>query len=123
MAIERAVQPWLQSIFFQLPYWWRDLVFWRWLLPSPARMKRLMGTVVVTSAGMAAPGVLAWGIPSSLHPLAVSVGGITQRSTGTGKAEVLALTVVFDHAATDGAPVGRFIHRLHELMTQADELS
>jgi pyruvate/2-oxoglutarate dehydrogenase complex dihydrolipoamide acyltransferase (E2) component len=36
---------------------------------------------------------------------------------------VLALTVVFDHAVTDGAPVGRFIHRLHQLITQTDALS
>jgi pyruvate/2-oxoglutarate dehydrogenase complex dihydrolipoamide acyltransferase (E2) component len=122
-AIGGAAQPWLQSLFFRLPHWLRDLLFWRWLLRSPTRIKRMMGTVVVTSTGMAAPGVLAWGIPRSLHPLAVSVGGIAERSTEAGKLEVLALTVVFDHAVTDGAPVGRFIHRLHELMTRADGLS
>ena len=120
VAIERAITPWLQAAFFRLPWWLRDLVFWRWLLRSPTRTKRLMGTVVVTAVGMAAPGVLAWGIPSSLHPLAVGVGGIAQRATSSGKVDVLALTVVFDHAVTDGAPVGRFIRRLHELMTQAE---
>lgn len=122
-AIERTVPPWLQSLFFRLPGWLRDLVYWRWLLRSPARMKRTMGTVVVTSTGMAAPGVLAWGIPLSLHPLAVGVGGITRRSSGTGSSDILALTVVFDHAVTDGAPVGRFVGRLHELMTRASGLA
>jgi pyruvate/2-oxoglutarate dehydrogenase complex dihydrolipoamide acyltransferase (E2) component len=122
-SIERAAPAWLQALFFRLPWWVRDLVFWRWLLRSPTRLKRTMGTVVVTSVGMAAPGVLAWGIPLSLHPLAVGVGGIARRTTATGKTDVLALTVVFDHAVTDGAPVGRFVHRLHELMTRADGLN
>ena len=123
VSIERSVTPWLQSLFFRLPAWLRDLVFWRWLLRSPVRIKRTMGTVVVTSVGMSAPDVLAWGIPSSIHPLAIAVGGITRRSAGTTDAEVLALTVVFDHAVTDGAPVGRFVQRLHELMTRAEGLA
>jgi hypothetical protein len=122
-SIERGARPWLQSAFLRLPSWLRDLVFWRWLLRSPLRIKRTMGTVVVTSTGMTAPGVLAWGIPLSLHPLAVGVGGIARRWTGTGTTDVLALTVVFDHAVTDGAPVGRFVHRLHELMTRAAGLT
>jgi pyruvate/2-oxoglutarate dehydrogenase complex dihydrolipoamide acyltransferase (E2) component len=121
-SIERAAPPWLESLFFRSPAWLRDLLFWRWLLRSPARVKRTMGTVVVTAAGMATPGVLAWGIPVALHPLAVGVGGIAQRSTVSGTTDVLALTVVFDHAVVDGAPVGRFVHRLHELMTRAEGL-
>ena len=122
-AIEGTAPLWLQSLFFRLPSWVRDLVFWRWLLRSPARIKGTMGTVVVTSTGMAAPGVLAWGIPLAIHPLAVGVGGITQRNSGAGSSDVLALTVVFDHAVTDGAPVGRFVHRLHELLAQAEGLA
>jgi len=110
-------------LFFCLPGWVRDLLFWRWLFRSPARLKRTMGTVVVTATGMAAPGVLAWGIPVSAHPLAIGIGGIAQRSTAGGQAEVLGLTVVFDHAVTDGAPVGRFIHLLHQLITRTDALS
>jgi hypothetical protein len=115
--------PRLQSIFFRLPAFVRDLVFWRWLLRSPALVKRTMGTVVVTAAGMAVPGVLAWGIPRSLHPLAIGVGGMAQRNTPGGPVDVLALSIVFDHAVTDGAPVGRFVRRLIELLTRADVLS
>jgi pyruvate/2-oxoglutarate dehydrogenase complex dihydrolipoamide acyltransferase (E2) component len=121
-SIADAPPPWLQALFFRLPAWLRDLLFWRWLLRSPSRVKRTMGTVVVTSVGMAAPGVLTWGIPLSLHPLAVAVGGIARRTTATGAADMLALTVVFDHAVTDGAPVGRFVHRLHELISRAEGL-
>lgn len=125
---ETAPPPWLQALFFRMPAWIRDLVFWRWLLRSPARMKKTMGTVVVTATGMAAPGVLAWGIPLSLHPLAIGVGGITSRGAGrkgSGQegSEVLALTVVFDHAVTDGAPVGRFLHRLHQLLAGTESLA
>jgi hypothetical protein len=122
-SIEPGAPAWLQRLFFRSPAWLRDLLFWRRLLRSPARIKRTMGTVVVSAAGMATPGILAWGIPLALHPLAVGVGGITQRSTPEGPRDVLALTVVFDHAVTDGAPVGRFVHRLHELMTRADGLT
>ncbi|MGW8268032.1 MAG: 2-oxo acid dehydrogenase subunit E2, partial [Longimicrobiales bacterium] len=51
------------------------------------------------------------------------VGGIARRTFDGGKAEVLALTVVFDHAVVDGAPVGRFIHRLQELLTRSESLA
>lgn len=121
-AIEAGPAAWLQSVFFRMPAWLRDLVFWRGLLRSPERIKNTMGTVVVTATGMTAPGVLAWGIPLSLHPLAIGVGGIARRSAGDGQADVLALTVVFDHAVTDGAPVGRFVRRLTELLSGTDGL-
>jgi len=116
-SIEGTVPPWVQALFFRLPAWLRDLLFWRRLLRNPFRVKQTMGTIVVTSTGMAAPGVLAWGIPVALHPLAVGIGGVAKRKVGEETREILALTVVFDHAVIDGAPVGRFIHRLHQIMT------
>ncbi len=119
-SIEPGAPAWLQRLFFRTPAWLRDLLFWRPLLRSPTRIKRTMGTVVVSAAGMATPGILAWGIPLALHPLAVGVGGIQQRSTPDGPRDILALSVVFDHAVTDGAPVGRFVSRLHEMLTQGE---
>lgn len=122
-SIEPGPPAWLQRLFFRSPAWLRDLLFWRPLLRSPTRIKRTMGTVVVSAAGMATPGILAWGIPLALHPLAIGVGGIAQRSTPEGPRDVLALTVVFDHAVTDGAPVGRFVSRLHQMLTQGEGLA
>jgi pyruvate/2-oxoglutarate dehydrogenase complex dihydrolipoamide acyltransferase (E2) component len=122
-TLDAGPSPRVQSVFFRLPAWIRDLVFWRWLLRSPARIKKTMGTVAITATGMAAPGVFAWGIPQSIHPLAIGVGGIAQRGTENEPADVLALTVVFDHEVTDGAPVGRFVNRLHQLMVSAEGLT
>ncbi len=82
-----------------------------------------MRTVVVAATGMASPGLLAQGIPSGLHPLAIEVGGMARRPSPEGDREMLALTVVFDHAVTDGAPVDRFVRRLHALMIGAGGLS
>jgi hypothetical protein len=122
-SLEGSVSARLQSLFFSAPAWVRDLLFWRWLVRSPWRIKRTMGTVVVTAAGMASPGILTWGIPLSLHPLAVGVGGIARRSAGAEGREVLGLTVVFDHDVTDGAPVGRFVHRLTQLIAGCEGLT
>ncbi len=119
-SIDSPAPAWLQALVFRLPAPIRDLLVWRPLLRSPARVKRTMGTVAVTATGMAAPGVLGWGIPRSIHPLAIGIGGIAKRDAADGPRDILALTVVFDHAVVDGAPVGRFIHRMVELLTYPD---
>ena len=122
-SLEESAPAWLQRLFFRLPTVLRDLVLWRPLLRDPVRVKRTMGTVVVTSTAMASPGVLAWGVPLSVHPLAIGVGGITARGSGDDRSEVLALTVVFDHAVVDGAPVGRFVKRVCELVGEGPHVT
>jgi hypothetical protein len=114
---------WMIRIFTRLPKIARDLIVWRRLARNPFLVKRVMGTVSVTAIGMIGHSGIGWGIPIGMHPLVVAVGGIAQRpAIIDGKLitrEHLGLTVLFDHAVTDGAPVARFIGRLQELMGTA----
>ncbi|MFN8469548.1 MAG: 2-oxo acid dehydrogenase subunit E2, partial [Caldilineaceae bacterium] len=107
-------------IFSMLPKFARDLLVWRRLQRDPFFMKKMMGTVSVTSIGMAGHGGIGWGIPLGIHPLLLAVGGISPRPLLVDDRllmrEHLGLTVLFDHDVTDGAPVARFIGRLQELM-------
>ncbi|HEY9645263.1 MAG TPA: 2-oxo acid dehydrogenase subunit E2 [Chroococcidiopsis sp.] len=118
---------WLTKIGTMLPRFMRDLLFWRPLLRDPFRVKRLMGTVSVTSVGMAGQGGLSWGIPIGIHPLIVAVGAIAKRPgvvhDQIAVREYVGLTVLFDHDVTDGAPVARFIRCLQGLMTRGYGLS
>lgn len=111
---------WLTRLFTMLPRPGRDLLVWRRLHRDPFLVKRMMGTVSVTAVGMMGQGGMSWGIPIGIHPLVVAVGGIAQRAVIFGDQTVtrehLGLTVLFDHAVTDGAPVARFLGRLQDLM-------
>jgi len=117
---------WMIRLFTMLPRIARDLLVWRRLHRNPFLMKRMMGTVSVTAIGMMGHSGIGWGIPIGIHPLVLAVGGIAQRPVLAGDRVVmrehLGLTVLFDHAVTDGAPVVRFIGRLQELMGSAYEL-
>lgn len=103
-----------------LPQFVRDLFLWQPLFRNPFRVKRMMGTVSVTSMGMVGLGGMSWGIPIGIHPLIVTVGAIAKRPGIVHEQivvrEYVGLTVLFDHDVTDGAPVARFIRRLQELM-------
>lgn len=122
----------LMQLFNRLPQFARDLMVWHRLQHDPFYLKRMMGTVSVTAIGMAGrsgsggsggSGGIGWGIPVGIHPLIVAVGGISPRALLVGgqlaNREHLGLTVLFDHAVTDGAPVARFTARLQELMESA----
>ncbi len=112
---------WATRLFAMLPGFLRHLIVWRRLARNPFLAKKMMGTVVVTSAGsVGKDNGSAWGIPLGIHPLIVAVGTIARKPGVVGEAiairEVLSLTVLFDHDVTDGAPVARFVHRLQELL-------
>ena len=66
-------------LFSMLPKFARDLLVWRRLQRDPFFMKKMMGTVSVTSIGMAGHGGVGWGIPLGIHPLILAVGGISPR--------------------------------------------
>ncbi len=95
---------------------------WRRLARRPFLVKRMAGTVVVTSLGMfgSASG---WAMPVGTLPLSIAVGSITRKPGVVDDRievrEFLNLTVMFDHEVVDGAPAARFISRLAELMEGA----
>ncbi|UCH10759.1 MAG: 2-oxo acid dehydrogenase subunit E2 [Fidelibacterota bacterium] len=100
-------------------------LFLRALVRAPHRMKKMSGTVLVTSVGMFGDGA-GWGIPLEGHTLTITVGGIVNRPClNNGRLEDrehLCLTVSFDHDIIDGAPAARFIHQFKELVENGSGL-
>jgi pyruvate/2-oxoglutarate dehydrogenase complex dihydrolipoamide acyltransferase (E2) component len=97
-----------------------------WLLARSTRMRRLAGTVSVTSVGMFGAGG-GFGIaPPVSITLGLVVGGISPRPRAVdGSVEirdVLDLTVTIDHALVDGAPAARFAADLRRLIESAELL-
>ncbi len=133
-----APPPRLLRLAFAAPFRLRKWLYWDRLLGDPFRVKRTMGTVMLTSVPLktASKGG-AWAIPVGIHPLVVALGAIGERtSAGTApnaaaptdappaagapqRRDVLSLTVLFDHDVTDGVPVALFLRRLTELMEGA----
>lgn len=92
----------------------------------PHLIRKLNGTVVVTSVGMFGRGA-GWGIPLPGHTLTVTVGGIVSRPVVNNaqleNREHLCLTATFDHDIVDGAPAARFIQRFRDLVESGSGLA
>jgi pyruvate/2-oxoglutarate dehydrogenase complex dihydrolipoamide acyltransferase (E2) component len=90
-----------------------------WMPRYPQLMKKYRGTVEVTAVGMFGKGA-GWGIPPPTPTLAITVGGIGEKSSYVDGhiviREYLSLTISFDHDIIDGAPAARFTERLKELV-------
>ncbi len=82
-------------------------------------MRRINGTVVVSSVAMAG-GSAGWGIPISGSTLSVTLGAVVPRPVllaGTlENHEHLCLTISVDHEIVDGAPAARFVRRFLRLL-------
>jgi pyruvate/2-oxoglutarate dehydrogenase complex dihydrolipoamide acyltransferase (E2) component len=97
-----------------------------WLLARSVRMRRLAGTVTVTSVGMfAGGGGFGMSFPTPIT-LGLVVGGISPRPRVVRGAieirDVLDLTVAIDHNIVDGAPAARFGAELRRLIESAEPL-
>ncbi len=124
-----APQPRLLRMAFAAPFRLRKWLYWDRLLGDPFRVKRTMGTVMVTSVPWASKsGGGAWPIPVGIHPLIVALGAVGRRTAAgavdgeaqsTAAREMLSLTVLFDHDVTDGLPVALFRRRRTNLMEAA----
>jgi len=100
-------------------------VFYR-LMARSVRLRRMTGTVAVTSVGMFAGGDgFGIGFPTVLT-LSVLVGGLSERPRVVdGQVEVrqvLDLTVTVDHNVVDGAPAARFVADMRRLIETAEVL-
>ncbi len=118
--VEETANAWIQVI----PVFIRRLLF-RLFDRSPHLMKKIGGTVLVTSVGMFGRGA-GWGIPLTAYTLSITVGGIVFRPSVCNaqieNKEHLCLTVSFDHDLVDGAPAARFIQRFKELVESGSGL-
>ena len=97
-------------------------LFYR-LMARSVRMRRMAGTVAVTSVGMfAGGGGFGIGFPTVLT-LSVLIGGLSERPLVVGGQveirDVLDLTVTVDHNVVDGAPAARFVADLRQLIETA----
>lgn len=111
----------LTRLFNLMPRIVRNLLIWRRLTRNPFFAKKMMGTVVVTSVGgIGNASGYAWAIPIGIHPVVFALGNIARKPGIVGQEieirDYLSMTILFDHDVTDGAPVGRFIQRLSELL-------
>jgi hypothetical protein len=113
------------SFFVSLPQFIR-LFFWRRILQNPFTVKKMMGTVLVTSVGMVGT-IKGWVIPKGIHPVCFAIGSVIKKpgvhGGQIGIREYLPVTILIDHDVVDGAPAARFASRLTELMEDGYDLS
>jgi pyruvate/2-oxoglutarate dehydrogenase complex dihydrolipoamide acyltransferase (E2) component len=105
--------PWAE-LFYLLPAALRQRI-WRWILGDPFRVKRTMGTVVVTSL-MSGARFNGWAIPIGVHTVCFALGAVVKKPGVVGDRievrEYLNLTVLVDHDIVDGMPAARLLSRL-----------
>lgn len=114
----------MNNIFFTAPKWLR-LIIWKILLGTPFRIKRNIGTAIVTNIGLkgSCPG---WIIPKSLHDLCFGIGSIVKKpvviKNSIEIATVMHLTIKFNHDVVDGVPAAKFVDKLVKNMENAKNL-
>jgi len=86
---------------------------------SPSITKQSMGTVMITSVGMAGR-INGWVIPMSVHPLAFAVGSVIKKPGVVNNEivvrEYLYVTASVDHDVIDGVPAVKALGKLAELV-------
>jgi pyruvate/2-oxoglutarate dehydrogenase complex dihydrolipoamide acyltransferase (E2) component len=98
-----------------MPQWLRLFIMRTFILNNPARMQKMMGTVMVSSLGTVGR-ISGWIIPTSMHPLSIGIGTLNKKPAiyeGTiQKRDILHLTIAFDHDVIDGVPALKFVDEL-----------
>ena len=102
-------------LFVSLPQWLRLLLMRVFVLDRPQQMQKMMGTVMITTAGMIGH-TRGWIVPFSMHPLCLALGTLNEQACvyqgEIQKREILHLTVLIDHDVIDGVPAARFVDDL-----------
>jgi pyruvate/2-oxoglutarate dehydrogenase complex dihydrolipoamide acyltransferase (E2) component len=103
------------KLFVRLPQWLRLLLMRLLVLNHPQRVKDMMGTVMITTAGMVGH-TRGWIMPFSMHSLGLAFGSLNEQAAvykgEIQKREILHLTVLIDHDVIDGVPAARFVDDL-----------
>lgn len=106
----------MTNIYYYLPGFLRRFV-WKYILSHPSIAKNAMGSVMLTSIGMAGK-INGWFVYTSIHPLSFGVSSIIKKPVVIKDKieirEILNMTVLLDHDVIDGAPMARFIKKLTE---------
>jgi pyruvate/2-oxoglutarate dehydrogenase complex dihydrolipoamide acyltransferase (E2) component len=98
-------------------------LFYASLFINPHWLKKITGTVSISSVGMFAQGG-GWGIGFlPFHTMGLTVGGISEKWVMMDgqlvPREYLCLTISLDHNIVDGAPAARFVACFKELVESA----
>ncbi len=113
-----------ERMYFHLPGFLRRSV-WQFFRRNPAMAYRKAGNAVITSLGMMGR-INGWFIPRTIHPIAFGIGSVIPKPVVAGKetkpAEVLNMTILFDHDVIDGAPMVRFLKTLNGFIENAGEM-
>jgi pyruvate/2-oxoglutarate dehydrogenase complex dihydrolipoamide acyltransferase (E2) component len=108
----------LMKFYVTLPSFIR-LAIWRLILKRPFLIKKMSGTIVVTSIGMMG-NIKGWAIPATFLPLSFVLGSIVKKPGVVDDRieirEYLHMSIAIDHDVVDGAPATRFVSRLAELI-------
>ena len=117
--------PTMMKIFTWLPQGLRLVFMRRFVFSKPQRLKDMMGTVMVTTAGMAGH-TRGWIMPLSIHPLSLAFGSLNEQPVVSGGEikirQILHLTVSVDHDVIDGVPAAKFVDDLVSLIEKGSGL-
>lgn len=106
------------KLYTHLPSFARNLV-WKKILKSPYMIKEHLGTVMVTSVGMAGK-VNGWIIPKTVHPVSFSIGSVVKKpGLKNGVIEIrdyMFVTVTINHDVIDGVPAMKLLSKLTKMI-------
>ncbi len=109
----------LMKGFVALPQWLRLALMRAFVFNDPYRVKSMMGTVMITTVGMAGH-ARGWIVPFSMHPLCLAFGSLNEQPAvhegSIQKREILHLAALIDHDVVDGVPASRFMDDLVKRM-------